>query len=758
MNIASQNGGANAGGRDDDRGERRLGERRLDERRVRDRRDVDRRDDDIRHERFGDDDRGDHARAGDAARDGLGAGRGARDAGGGRLADAGDGETVHAGERGERRRRRGFRRPSPPGSRRTPRGAAQLRRASARRRRTRSRRARSVRTSATSRPSPTRTSRSASPRTSMRRPRSRCRRRRRPARARSARLTTSSARCPGSRRSSRPSQFKVLNNAARFTQQQLTGVLQTLIEGICFTGVAMLFFLRSWRNAIVVMIAIPTSLCVTLFVMKLVNFTIDTVSLLAMTLIIGILVDDSIVVLENVERHFEDGEAPRTAAILGRTEIGPAAIVITLVDVVVFLPIAFLPGQTGRFLGRVRARRDDRHAHLARRLVHRDAVARRQLVAALELARPRADPRLHPRFRAAARVLRASGSCRGRCASRFRSFVASLVLTGAAIALIPLGVVGFEFIPAVDRGQIFCTVQFPTGTPLTTTDAAVRLLSARFLQLPGVADDHLDVGDRASRVRRRREPRFDRADSRRSRRQPYRADGPRRDDDERHRTSSGPGCARLRRSGDGDTRREPAADRRDGERDARRAGRVGAEGAAGAAGHAGDDEREQLGAAALAPARHRVRPRARARARRADRLRGAGRARGVRRHARDAVRQLQRNRDEVRPGALSDGGSDEGLDADEPADPRAKRSDRPARRLRDAQQQPGGGADHADQPADGDSHRREPRAGIRADQGRARLHAARRGAASSVVDRRRRGGGRKPAERRPDGAGTRDRR
>ena len=56
--------------------------------------------------------------------------------------------------------------------------------------------------------------------------------------------------------------------------------------------------------------------------MKLLNFTIDTVSLLAMTLIIGILVDDSIVVLENVERHYEDGEAPRTAAILGRSEIG----------------------------------------------------------------------------------------------------------------------------------------------------------------------------------------------------------------------------------------------------------------------------------------------------------------------------------------------------------------------------------------------------------------------------------------------------
>jgi len=111
-----------------------------------------------------------------------------------------------------------------------------------------------------------------------------------------------------------------------------------------------LFFLRAWRHAIVVLIAIPTSLLVALFVMRLANFTIDTISLLAMTLIIGILVDDSIAVLENTERHYDDGEAPRTAAILARSEMGAAAIVITLVDVVVFLPIAFLPGTVGRFL------------------------------------------------------------------------------------------------------------------------------------------------------------------------------------------------------------------------------------------------------------------------------------------------------------------------------------------------------------------------------------------------------------------------
>ena len=280
-------------------------------------------------------------------------------------------------------------------------------------------------------------------------------------------------------------QFKVLNNEATFTQQQLSGVLQTLVEGICFTGIAMLFFLRSWRNAIVVMIAIPTSLFVTLFVMKLVGFTIDTVSLLAMTLIIGILVDDSIVVLDNVERHYEDGEAPRTASILGRTEIGPAAIVITLVDVVVFLPIAFLPGQVGRFLaefGLVVT-----IATLTSLLVSFTITP--ALAGNWSLLSNWRVPRVIDAFTRGFERLRTfySDNILGWALRHgVLVFVGAIVLTAGAIALIPLGFIGFEFIPAVDRGQIFCAVQFPTGTPLTTTNAAVTKLSARFLQLPDV--------------------------------------------------------------------------------------------------------------------------------------------------------------------------------------------------------------------------------------------------------------------------------
>ncbi len=279
--------------------------------------------------------------------------------------------------------------------------------------------------------------------------------------------------------------FGVLNVQADYTQQQLNSVYMSLAEGILFTGIVMLFFLHSWRNAIVVLIAIPTSLLVTIFVMRLMHFTIDTISLLAMTLVIGILVDDSIVVLENTERHYEDGEAPQTAAILGRTEIGPAAIVITLVDVVVFLPIAFLPGMVGKFLsefGVVVV-----VATLTSLLVSftiTPALAGNWSL--LSDWKPWPIVRLFTRAFDAVRgwyVRRALAF-----ALRFPFVVVGVALlsTVGSFALIPLGLVGFEFIPSVDRGQIFLQLTFPTGTPLTTTNAAVATLVQQIAREPDV--------------------------------------------------------------------------------------------------------------------------------------------------------------------------------------------------------------------------------------------------------------------------------
>jgi HAE1 family hydrophobic/amphiphilic exporter-1 len=273
---------------------------------------------------------------------------------------------------------------------------------------------------------------------------------------------------PALRRTYPDVQFGVLNVQSTYTEQQLVGVVRTLIEAIVFTGIVMLLFLRSRRNALVVMIAIPASLLVTLGAMKLAHFTLDTVSLLAMTLIIGILVDDSIVVLENVERHFERGEAPKEAAITGRSEIGVAAIVITLVDVVVFLPISFLPGSVGLFM---------REFGLVVTVATLTSLFVSFTVTPALAGRWALLSRWRPwgiieAFTERFEALRAAYVKRlltwGLENSRTVAAVSALSLV-LALALIPLGLVGFEYIPPVDRGELYLTVTYPSGTPLETT-------------------------------------------------------------------------------------------------------------------------------------------------------------------------------------------------------------------------------------------------------------------------------------------------
>jgi HAE1 family hydrophobic/amphiphilic exporter-1 len=154
---------------------------------------------------------------------------------------------------------------------------------------------------------------------------------------------------------------------------------QSLIEGIILTSIVMLLFLHAWRNSIVVLVSIPTSILATFIVMHALNFHIDTMSMMGLSLIIGILVDDSIVVLENITRHRDLGEDPMNAAINGRTEIGNAAIAITMVDVVVFLPVAFLPGIVGAYLKEFGAVDRHRDAVLAARVLHADAAPGREV-------------------------------------------------------------------------------------------------------------------------------------------------------------------------------------------------------------------------------------------------------------------------------------------------------------------------------------------------------------------------------------------
>ncbi len=144
--------------------------------------------------------------------------------------------------------------------------------------------------------------------------------------------------------------FVVAIDTSAFTLEAAEAVQHDLLIAILLVALVMLIFLHSLRNSFIVMVAVPCSLVSAFIVMYLAGYTFNLMTLLAMSLVIGILVDDSIVVLENIYRHLEMGKDKRTAAIDGRNEIGFTALSITLVDVVVFVPFLLLTNTTGKLL------------------------------------------------------------------------------------------------------------------------------------------------------------------------------------------------------------------------------------------------------------------------------------------------------------------------------------------------------------------------------------------------------------------------
>ncbi len=293
--------------------------------------------------------------------------------------------------------------------------------------------------------------------------------------------------------------FGEIDASADYTNASVDGVLQSLLEGIVLTAIVMLLFLHAWRNAVVVMIAIPTSLLATFIVMKLLGFTVDVISLMGLGLTIGILVDDSIVVLENITRHRDDlGEAAMDAALNGRSEIGNAAIAITLVDVVVFLPIAFLSGIVGKYMkefGIVIV-----VATLFSLLVSftlTPLLAGRWSVKARSAGVPWWARAFQTTFDRLGRwyAERALPWC-----LRHRILVPAFcfALIVGAIALVPLGFIGSEFIPASNSGVLNGSVQYALGQPLATTARAVARLENKLLAIDGVASVLTTVGAKRS--------------------------------------------------------------------------------------------------------------------------------------------------------------------------------------------------------------------------------------------------------------------
>lgn len=287
--------------------------------------------------------------------------------------------------------------------------------------------------------------------------------------------------------------FIVVNDSADYVRTALHNTLGTLIEGLFTTGLVLFLFLRGWRSAAAVMIAIPTSLIASFFAMYMAGFTFNMMSLMGMTLCIGILVDDSIVVLENIHRHLAMGENPVEAAVNGRMEIGMAAIAITLCDVVVYLPIAFMTSMTGQFF-----------RQFGLTIVFASLFS---LFVSFTLTPMLASrffrnglPQSHSRLFAAMDrvedgVQRFYGEALHWSFSNKKKLFAGVALSLAIFtAMIPLGIIGREYMPRTDESGFNVQIKLPTDASVERTDKVTSQLEDYLSKVPEVTNYMAMVG------------------------------------------------------------------------------------------------------------------------------------------------------------------------------------------------------------------------------------------------------------------------
>ena len=143
--------------------------------------------------------------------------------------------------------------------------------------------------------------------------------------------------------------YDIVYDPTQFVRASIKAVVHTLLEAIALVVVVVILFLQTWRASIIPLLAVPVSIIGTFALMLAFGYSINALSLFGMVLAIGIVVDDAIVVVENVERNIEAGLSPRDATYRAMREVSGPIIAIALTLVAVFVPLAFMTGLTGQF-------------------------------------------------------------------------------------------------------------------------------------------------------------------------------------------------------------------------------------------------------------------------------------------------------------------------------------------------------------------------------------------------------------------------
>ena len=293
--------------------------------------------------------------------------------------------------------------------------------------------------------------------------------------------------------------FTIAEDSSTFTLEAANAVKQDLALAVLMVAIVMLLFLHSIRNSLIVLVAIPASLITTFGFMYAMDFSLNMMTLLGMSLVIGILVDDSIVVLENIYHHLEKGEEQRAAALNGRNEIGFAALSITMVDVVVFLPLSLVSGIVGQIIRQyalvvVGSTLTSLFVSftitptLASRFSKLERLTDRTLLGKFALA----FERYYHRFSAFYQKL-----LKWALVNKAKVGVATTAMFLVSLLFPALGLIGNEFMPQSDRGEFSVSIELEPGTSIEENNQATLRIERTFAQIPEIEKVFTAVGAQA---------------------------------------------------------------------------------------------------------------------------------------------------------------------------------------------------------------------------------------------------------------------
>jgi hydrophobe/amphiphile efflux-1 (HAE1) family protein len=286
--------------------------------------------------------------------------------------------------------------------------------------------------------------------------------------------------------------YDVVYNPTEFIAQSVEAVYETIAEAVLLVVLVVVLFLQTWRASLIPIVAIPVSLIGTFAIMAALGFSLNNLSLFGLVLAIGIVVDDAIVVVENVERNLALGMSPKEAAHRTMDEVGGALIAIALVLGAVFIPAAFIPGISGQFF-----------RQFAVTIATATAIS---LLVSLTLSPALCALLLKPHEAQAGRTplllrpvrafFNGFNSAFERLAHGYGTLTRRLVRVTAVMLVAYLGLIGLTgwqfaraptgFIPQQDQGYLITVIQLPPGAALARTDQVVRRAAEIILATPGV--------------------------------------------------------------------------------------------------------------------------------------------------------------------------------------------------------------------------------------------------------------------------------